>query len=214
MSEGYAFPSETVALVESNLREVQDFPAPGVLFRDITPLIADPEGFQALIGILADRYRGKVDAVAGLESRGFILAAPLAIALGVGMVTIRKAGRLPGPVVGVDYDGGGRPAGSDSRRRPGHRWNRQRGLRVDRTVRRCSGGTLRPHRAGRPGRARQAHRPRGRGDTDVLIRREFPRENIRFLSWTAGGHTSACGLLPYQDNDRRYDGHRKVEGER
>ncbi|MDN6487803.1 MAG: adenine phosphoribosyltransferase, partial [Ancrocorticia sp.] len=54
--------------------------------------------------MLADRYRGKVDAVAGLESRGFILAAPLAIALGVGMVTIRKAGRLPGPVVGVDYD--------------------------------------------------------------------------------------------------------------
>lgn len=104
MSERYSFPRETVALVESNLREVQDFPAPGVVFRDITPLIANPEGFQSLINILADRYRGKVDAVAGLESRGFILAAPLAIALGVGMVTVRKAGRLPGPVVGVDYD--------------------------------------------------------------------------------------------------------------
>ena len=104
MSEGYAFPQETVALVESNLREVNDFPAPGVIFRDITPLIADPEGFRTLINILADRYRGKVDAVAGLESRGFILAAPLAYALGVGMVTVRKAGRLPGPVVGVDYD--------------------------------------------------------------------------------------------------------------
>ncbi|WP_188042763.1 adenine phosphoribosyltransferase [Changpingibacter yushuensis] len=104
MSEGSVFPQETVALVESHLREVQDFPAPGVLFRDITPLIADPDGFGALIDILAERYRGKVDAVAGLESRGFILSAPLALALGVGMLTVRKAGRLPGPVVGVDYD--------------------------------------------------------------------------------------------------------------
>lgn len=103
MSEA-VFPQETVELVKSHLREVDNFPAPGVLFRDITPLIADPEGFKALIDILADRYRGKVDAVAGLESRGFILAAPLALALGVGMLTVRKAGRLPGPVVGVDYD--------------------------------------------------------------------------------------------------------------
>ena len=104
VSEKQPVPEETVSLVQARLREVQDFPAPGVLFRDITPLIADSEGFGALIDMLADRYRGKVDAVAGLESRGFILAAPLAIALGVGMVTIRKAGRLPGPVVGVDYD--------------------------------------------------------------------------------------------------------------
>ena len=60
--------------------------------------------YDGLIKALADRYRGKIDAVAGLESRGFILAAPLAVELGVGMVTVRKAGRLPGPVVGVDYD--------------------------------------------------------------------------------------------------------------
>lgn len=103
MSEA-VFPQEVVELLKSHLREVDNFPAPGVLFRDITPLIADPEGFKTLIDILADRYRGKVDAVAGLESRGFILAAPLALALGVGMLTVRKAGRLPGPVVGVDYD--------------------------------------------------------------------------------------------------------------
>lgn len=102
MSE--VFPAGAVKLVESHVREVQDFPAPGVLFRDITPLIADPEAFSVLIKTIADRYRGQVDAVAGLESRGFILAAPLALELGVGMVTIRKAGRLPGPVVGVDYD--------------------------------------------------------------------------------------------------------------
>lgn len=98
------FPDDVVSLVESHIREVNDFPAPGVLFRDITPLIADPEAFASLIEILRARYEGKVDAVAGLESRGFILGAPLAVALGVGMITVRKAGRLPGPVVGVDYD--------------------------------------------------------------------------------------------------------------
>ncbi|WP_124054882.1 adenine phosphoribosyltransferase [Arcanobacterium ihumii] len=104
MGETPIFPKDTVELVESHVREVNDFPAPGVLFRDITPLIADAHAFGKLIEILADRYRGKVDAVAGLESRGFILGAPLAIAMGVGMLTIRKAGRLPGPVVGIDYD--------------------------------------------------------------------------------------------------------------
>lgn len=104
MTQDSVFPRDAVELVESHLREVQDFPAPGVLFRDITPLIADPEAFKVLIKTIADRYRGKVDAVAGLESRGFILGAPLALELGVGMLTVRKAGRLPGPVVGVDYD--------------------------------------------------------------------------------------------------------------
>jgi len=104
VSQESAFPRDAVALVESHLREVEDFPAPGVLFRDITPLIADPAAFKVLIDTIADRYRGTIDAVAGLESRGFILAAPLAVDLGVGMLTVRKAGRLPGPVVGVDYD--------------------------------------------------------------------------------------------------------------
>lgn len=103
MSEDF-ISAELRALVEDNMRKIPDFPEPGVLFRDITPLIANGEAFQALIRGLADCYRGKVDAVAGIESRGFILGAPLAVELGVGMVTIRKAGRLPGPVVGVDYD--------------------------------------------------------------------------------------------------------------
>lgn len=90
-------------LVTSNLREIPDFPEPGVLFRDITPLLANGPAFKELIDRLADRYAGTVDEVAGLESRGFILAAPLATQLGVGMLTIRKAGKLPGPVIGVDY---------------------------------------------------------------------------------------------------------------
>ncbi|MFY9262923.1 MAG: adenine phosphoribosyltransferase [Actinomycetaceae bacterium] len=104
MSKEAIFSPEIVELVRSHVREVEDFPARGVLFRDITPLIADAAAFAALIDILVERYRGKIDAVAGLESRGFILAAPLAVALGVGMLTVRKAGRLPGPVVGIDYD--------------------------------------------------------------------------------------------------------------
>ena len=78
MSSQSVFPSDAVSLVESHLREVPDFPAPGVLFRDITPLIADPQAFKVLIETIAERYRGQVDAVAGLESRGFILGAPLA----------------------------------------------------------------------------------------------------------------------------------------
>ncbi|MFT0763368.1 adenine phosphoribosyltransferase [Scrofimicrobium sp. R131] len=95
---------EIAELVEQNLRLVPNFPLEGVLFRDVTPLFASGPAFQELINLLADRYRGKIDMVAGLESRGFILAAPLATALGVGMVAVRKAGKLPGPVVGIDYD--------------------------------------------------------------------------------------------------------------
>lgn len=91
-------------LILDNLREIPDFPEPGVLFRDITPLLASGEAFGSLIDELVEHYRGKIDAVAGLESRGFILAAPLAVKLGIGMITIRKAGKLPGPVIGVDYD--------------------------------------------------------------------------------------------------------------
>lgn len=89
--------------VASHLREIPDYPEPGVLFRDITPLLADGGAFGAVITALGEHYAGKVDAVAGLESRGFILAAPLALELGVGMIVVRKAGKLPPPVVGVDY---------------------------------------------------------------------------------------------------------------
>ena len=90
-------------LITTHLREIPDFPEPGVLFRDITPLLADGEAFRELIDKLAEHYRGQIDAIAGLESRGFILAAPLATALGGGMITVRKAGKLPGPLIGVDY---------------------------------------------------------------------------------------------------------------
>ena len=96
-------PESLTRLVLSHLREIPDFPEPGVLFRDITPLLADGGAFTELVDGLADHYRGRIDAVAGLESRGFILAAPLAVRLGIGMITVRKGGKLPGPVIGVDY---------------------------------------------------------------------------------------------------------------
>lgn len=95
---------DVAQIVETNLRLVPNFPMPGVLFRDVTPLFAHGEAFRELIRLLAERYRGKIDMVAGLESRGFILAAPLATELGIGMLAVRKAGKLPGPVVGVEYD--------------------------------------------------------------------------------------------------------------
>lgn len=95
---------EVAQLVERNLRLVPNFPIRGVLFRDITPLFAAGNDFSVLIRLLAERYDGKIDMVAGLESRGFILAAPLAAEMEIGMLAVRKAGKLPGPVVGIDYD--------------------------------------------------------------------------------------------------------------
>lgn len=95
--------SELADLIRGNIREIPDYPSPGVLFRDITPLLANGPAFGAMIEALADHYEGRIDAIAGLESRGFILAAPLAVKLGIGMLTVRKAGKLPGPVIGVDY---------------------------------------------------------------------------------------------------------------
>jgi len=86
------------------VRTIPDFPKPGIQFRDITTLIANPAGFAELVGRLAEIARPlDVDLVAGIEARGFILGAALAQALGLGFVPIRKAGKLPGKTVGIDY---------------------------------------------------------------------------------------------------------------
>ena len=78
------------------IRDVPDFPQPGILFRDVTPLLRDARGLASVVDALAARYGGMdVDAVAGIESRGFVFGAPLALALGVGFVPIRKVGKLP-----------------------------------------------------------------------------------------------------------------------
>jgi adenine phosphoribosyltransferase len=95
--------SDIAELIRSRIRDVADYPQPGVTFKDITPLLADGAAFAAVVSALASGYDG-VDKVAGIEARGFILAAPVAIALGAGFVPVRKAGKLPGPTYAQSYD--------------------------------------------------------------------------------------------------------------
>ena len=91
------------------IRDIPDFPKPGVVFKDITPLLADHDGFSAVIEVLAragrdDEGNVVVDKVVGMEARGFILAAPVALALGAGFVPVRKAGKLPADTHSVGYE--------------------------------------------------------------------------------------------------------------
>ena len=90
--------------IKSRIRTIPHYPHPGIMFRDITTLLQDPVGFRLMVEALANRYRNvKLDKIAGIESRGFIIGAPLAYALGVGFVPIRKKGKLPASVIGQDY---------------------------------------------------------------------------------------------------------------
>jgi adenine phosphoribosyltransferase len=77
------------------IRDIPDFPKPGIVFKDITPLLADAEAFRAMIDALVAPYRGRIDAVLGIESRGFIIGAAAALALGTGIAIVRKPGKLP-----------------------------------------------------------------------------------------------------------------------
>lgn len=91
--------------IKSYIRTIPHYPKQGILFRDITTLLKDPVGFRILIDELVTRYRDAgIDKIAGIESRGFILGAPLAYALGIGFVPIRKKGKLPAETVGQDYE--------------------------------------------------------------------------------------------------------------
>ena len=90
--------------LRSAIRTVPDFPKKGIMFRDITTLIKDPDLLHRVVDVLADHYSGKnVQAVAAIESRGFILGAPLAYKLGVGFIPIRKPGKLPAAVTREEY---------------------------------------------------------------------------------------------------------------
>ncbi len=90
--------------IKSKIRTVPHYPKQGVMFRDITTLLKDPVGFRVTINELAKRYEGaKIDRIAGIEARGFILGAALAYQLGLGFVPIRKKGKLPAETVGQDY---------------------------------------------------------------------------------------------------------------
>lgn len=89
----------------AKIRDIPDFPKPGILFRDITTLLKDGPAFKAAIDGLLSRIGDRpIDAVVGMESRGFIFGAPVAYALGVGFVPVRKLGKLPADVVSVEYD--------------------------------------------------------------------------------------------------------------
>ncbi len=85
------------------IRDVADFPEPGVTFKDITPVIADGGLLADVVRAHADPWRGAVDMVAGLEARGFIFGTAVALELGVGFLPVRKAGKLPGPTTGIGY---------------------------------------------------------------------------------------------------------------
>jgi adenine phosphoribosyltransferase len=94
---------ELTRLITTLVRDVSDYPQAGVVFKDITPLLADGKAFAAVIEALAETY-GPVDKVAGIEARGFILAAPVACRIGAGFVPIRKQGKLPGVTFAQEYD--------------------------------------------------------------------------------------------------------------
>jgi len=107
--EGSGATTRLHELIDARVRDVPDFPKPGVLFKDITPLLADHEAFTAVVDALAAAGRDAsgevvVDKIVGMEARGFIFAAPVALALGRGFVPVRKPGKLPWETRSVSYD--------------------------------------------------------------------------------------------------------------
>jgi adenine phosphoribosyltransferase len=91
--------------IKSHIRTVPHFPKQGIMFRDITTLLKDATGFRLTIDALTERYKDAgIDCVAGIEARGFIFGAALAIRLGLGFVPVRKSGKLPAETVGHDYE--------------------------------------------------------------------------------------------------------------
>jgi adenine phosphoribosyltransferase len=94
------------ATIASLVVDVPDYPSPGVLFKDISPLLADPVAFRSVVdGLVAAAARfGPIDVVAGVEARGFVLAAPMALSMGAAFVPVRKGGKLPRVTIGVSYD--------------------------------------------------------------------------------------------------------------
>ncbi len=93
-----------VAELQSLVRAIPDFPKPGILFRDITPLIKNASAFRASIDMLAEAYNGqKIDYIVAIEARGYLVGAPLAYTLGAGLIPVRKPGKLPYKTLKADY---------------------------------------------------------------------------------------------------------------
>jgi adenine phosphoribosyltransferase len=98
-------PVDLTQLIIDRIRDVPDYPKPGVTFKDITPLLADHTAFAAVVDAIVAHYgRGTIDKVAGVEARGFILAAPVAYHIGAGFVPVRKKGKLPSSTYAESYD--------------------------------------------------------------------------------------------------------------
>ncbi|XP_062356207.1 adenine phosphoribosyltransferase isoform X7 [Cinclus cinclus] len=103
---GAAMSDQRLRRVRDRVRSFPDFPEPGVLFRDISPLLKDPVAFRTLIDLLEDHVRAsfpKIDFIVGLDSRGFLIGPPLAQRLGIGFVPVRKKGKLPGSTQCISY---------------------------------------------------------------------------------------------------------------
>jgi adenine phosphoribosyltransferase len=95
----------TAESLRAKIREVPDFPKPGILFYDITTLIREPEAFREAIDLMTEPYRdAEIAVVVGMESRGFIFSAPMALDLGAGFVPVRKLGKLPAETISVEYE--------------------------------------------------------------------------------------------------------------
>jgi len=90
--------------LKARIRDIRDFPKPGIVFKDITPLLADGEAFKSLVDRFVERYRGRVDTILGIESRGFLIGAAVAYGLGVGLAVARKPGKLPWQTYAARYD--------------------------------------------------------------------------------------------------------------
>lgn len=93
-----------ISLIESRIRDIPDFPKPGILFRDITPVIGDPVGLRASVEEMLAVAPADVDVIAGIETRGFLFGVPIALELGLGFVPIRKPGKLPSAVFEERFD--------------------------------------------------------------------------------------------------------------
>jgi adenine phosphoribosyltransferase len=89
--------------IRRRIRTIPDFPKPGIQFRDITTLLLDPEGLRLAVEQMVDAVEGPIDLVAGIEARGFVFAPAVALALGAGVLLVRKDGKLPGATIAEDY---------------------------------------------------------------------------------------------------------------
>lgn len=91
--------------LEAMIRDVPDFPQPGIIFKDITPILQSPQGLREAIDAMVEPFRDAgIDAIVGLESRGFVFGAPIAYNMGLGFVPVRKHGKLPADKIHIEYD--------------------------------------------------------------------------------------------------------------